>query len=572
MKQFFTLSLLLGCLTASGMSMTYHVPGRQTFTLHDSAMRDASAISVSVKPAEAGESSDLHDLPLIQTLPDGMDAELYSRDSYFFARDGQGQMFTMRDFGRVAYIAASDTEVYVENPFGGMPTHTWLKGERDGDKVTVSFPQLVYLEEYHDWENDPDEELGLTITDYYYAYKFILQVGDDKSSFVIDSDNPVVSFTLKDGKLVEDSDAYIGMVGEYRMYDEEMNPYIGFNWMGFADGMLEYTKVDAEVISVPEDAKFEKWILDNQGDQTFVEMAFDGEDVYLRGFIQTEVDGELEFPSVKGRLQDGNLIFNGVQYLGIDPRFEHLAYALPATYEVGEDEWAGEMVYTAADNLKLVYDAENRIFSAPADYSLVVSAIPDGIFTVMALDEPVLRWQDMSTPMVPCTPTDLYYEYMEDYEFGVFAFSISSVSEDGRLLDTSNLYYTIYVDGEEFTFYPDEYWDLEEPMTDVPYDYWDSYLNSFGDEHEVVLFAMNIEEVGVKAKYINTDGTVEYSDIATYLTSGINGVKEQAAVTDTEWYDLSGHRLNGPSEGFNIMRVTLEDGSVQVKKLVNLKK
>lgn len=563
MKQIFTISLLFGVLS---LSATPKASPLQKCVIPQQQSLDKVAAMPMAKVNE-----DIHDLPLIESLPEDAVEQLYSRDSYFFARDGQGQMYNMRDYGRVAYIAVSDTEVYIESPFGGWPTKTWLKGERDGDKVNVTFPQLIYREEYPDWDNDPDGELGLMVTDNYYAYKFILQVGEDKSSFTVDGDNPTITFSFDGTNLMEEGDAFIGMIGEYRMYDENQNPYIGFNWMGFADGMLEYSKVNANPVEVPESVQFEKWILDNQGDLTFVDMAFDGEDVYLRGFIQTETrDGELEFPAMKGTFSDGKLVFSGVQYLGVDPRFEHLAYAMPATYEVGTGEWEGENVYQAEKDLVFEYDEETKVFTSQNGYSLVVSAIPNGIFTVMALDEPVLRWQDMSTPLVPSTPTDLYYEYIEDYGFGVLAFSMTSESEDGRLMDTSNLYYTIYVDGEEFTFYPDEYWDLEEPMTDVPYDYWDSSINSFGDEHEILLYIMMIETIGVKAKYINVDGSVTYSDMATLNTSGLTLTNDNKVIS-TEWYDLSGCRLSKPGEGIMIKKTVREDGTVEVKKLFNLK-
>ena len=199
------------------------------------------------------ENADLHDLPMIEELPEGVTDALYARDSYFFAVDGWGQMYSSRDYGMATYVAVSDTEVYIRDPFAGRPTGTWLKGERDGDKVSVTFPQKMLVETYPDWEQDPEGDLGITITDYYYAYKFTLKQGEDKSSFEIDSENPVITFTISDGELKQEGDAFIGMVGEYRMYDKDNNPYTGFNWMGFADGQLEYSKVTAKYEEAPAD-------------------------------------------------------------------------------------------------------------------------------------------------------------------------------------------------------------------------------------------------------------------------------------------------------------------------------
>lgn len=563
MKLFFTIALLgtsLGAI-AGAVPEFRQIPSSRMMKENSRPM------------AREADNSDLHELPLIETLPDGLEQEIYSRDSYFFARDGQGQMYTMRDYGMVSYIAVGEKDVYIKDPFAGWPTGSWIKGERDGDKVNVTFPQMVWIETYPDWENDPEGDQGLMITDYYYAYKFILQEGEDKSAFIIDSDNPTITFAFDGSSLKEEGDAFIGMVGEYMMYDKENNPYIGFNWMGFADGMLDFTAVKSEPLTLPTDLEFEKWILDNQGDMTFVDMAFKDSDVYLRGFIQTEDnEGNMFFPAIKGTLSGGQLTFSGSQYLGIDPRFGHLAYFVPSKFEAGEpgaDEWEVENIYLPVSEITFDYDEAEKVFTCQEDEALVVSALPDRIFTVMALDAPMLRWQDMSIPLEPCEPTDLKYEYWDDYEFGALGFSLSPLSADGRLMDTSNLYYVIYVDGEEFTFYPDEYWDLEEPMTFVPYDYWDSYINAFGEEHEVLLFAQKIDSLGVKARYVNPDGTVKESDIAVFTVSGADKIMDSEGVR-TEWYDLQGRRLNGAAEGLVIRRDICSDGSVVVRKVMNL--
>lgn len=563
MKQILTLSLI-GVAAAATAGVA---PARlQSLTVGE--------MKENARPIARVENADLHDLPMIEELPEGVTDALYARDSYFFAVDGWGQMYSSRDYGMATYVAVSDTEVYIRDPFAGRPTGTWLKGEREGDKVSVTFPQKMLVETYPDWEQDPEGDLGITITDYYYAYKFTLKQGEDKSSFEIDSENPVITFTISDGELKQEGDAFIGMVGEYRMYDKDNNPYTGFNWMGFADGQLEYSKVTAKYEEAPADLTFEKWILDNQGDLTFVDMATSGEDVYIKGFIQTEYNGERIFPAIKGTLKDGKLVFDSTQYLGVDPRYDHVAYFMPGTYEEGvpsEDEWEVENIYYPASSITFAYDEVNKTFTCSEGEALVISALPDRTFVILALDEPVLRWQDMSTPLVPCTPTDLMYKYWEEYEYGAVGFSLSSESEDGRLMDLSNLYYTLYIDGDEFTFYPDEYWDLEEPMTDVPYDYWDSAINAFGDEHEVLLYVQNIETIGVKAKYVNLDGEVTTSEMATLSVSGVNEVAAGEPVK-TEWYDLQGRRLTAPAEGLMIRRDIDAEGNIVVRKVMTYKR
>lgn len=52
---------------------------------------------------------------------------------------------------------------------------------------------------------------------------------------------------------------------------------------------------------------------------------------------------------------------------------------------------------------------------------------------------------------------------------GGLQYSLSYYSADFNYLDPSCLYYNLYIDGEVVTFSPDDYANLTEEMTDVPY-------------------------------------------------------------------------------------------------------
>ena len=62
-------------------------------------------------------------------------------------------------------------------------------------------------------------------------------------------------------------------------------------------------------------------------------------------------------------------------------------------------------------------------------------------------------------------------DYDDDYGYGGVQLSLTRASEDGNYLNPSKLYYNMYLDDEKYTFYPDEYPEKIEDLTDVPYSY-----------------------------------------------------------------------------------------------------
>lgn len=552
MRQIFTLTLLAAAATATFAAD--RLPGRAPALVSQYSMRAPD------------QGDDLHSLPLVDELPEGVEAGLYSRDSRFYARDGQGKLYYAGDYGLAARIALTEDKAYIASPYAGWPTDTWLCGDRDGDKVTVTFPQLIYFEEYPDWDNDPFGDLGLMVRDNYYAYKFILEDRGETSAFIIDSENPAITFTIgEDGSITQEGDCYIGMVGEYRNYDENGNPYIGFNWMGFADGYLSYSVFDAEPVVPGEDVAFEQWVLDNSGVTSLVGVAMTDEgDVYLKGLydLAPYSEDDRQPAVIHGRRDGDKVVLEGGQYLGIDRRSNHFAYFVPGFMDGTTDE--GETVYIPAETLELAYDAGIRELRAADDASVCVSSMPERLFLLEVMDSPVLTWQDMSTPMVPVIPEIVNYDWYEDFGFGVLMFNLSDRTDDGRLMDVSRLYYNIVVDDEDFVFYPDEYWSLEEPMTYVPYEYWDDSILCNGDEHEVLLYMVGFDNIGVRASYHNADGTVTYSQIGWLHSNGVETL--QADEVSVEWYDLHGHRLEGPVPGVSVRRAVMSDGRVVTGK------
>ena len=176
----------------------------------------------------------------------------------------------------------------------------------------------------------------------------------------------------------------------------------------------------------------------------------------------------------------------------------------------------------------------------------------------------------------PANPRALrFYDYMEFFDYNVFEFELPALSSDGGLLDTSDLSYVIYVDGEEWTFDPEDYW-IEEPMTEIPwsFDNEDNILKWFGScKHAVYFYAEGISTLGVQSIY-RYGGEETRSEIVTISVddsdiddpSAVAVVGGGKKVKDVRYYDLSGRQVAAPAAGICVKRVTFEDGTVATFK------
>lgn len=157
--------------------------------------------------------------------------------------------------------------------------------------------------------------------------------------------------------------------------------------------------------------------------------------------------------------------------------------------------------------------------------------------------------------------------------FGYVTFDIPMLNTDGMLLDSNKLYYNVYINGDKFTLYPDEYHMLKEEITDIPYDFTDAHGGLNGDItiegslRTFILFSEGIESVGAQSFYVDGD-KVYYSKLVEENVSGaINDVKQDTTIVEETYIDLAGRRVITPEKGVYIKRVKMADGSVKSDKV-----
>ena len=184
---------------------------------------------------------------------------------------------------------------------------------------------------------------------------------------------------------------------------------------------------------------------------------------------------------------------------------------------------------------------------------------------------PVLR-ENSLTDYTPADPSIKAFRFYDSLGFGYVSFDIPMLNVDGMVLDTKNMYYNIYIDGEKFTLYPDEYQMLDEPITDLPYDFTDARDGRPGDItiegslHTFILFGQGIESVGVKS-YNVVNGNVYESRLVEGAVASIDVPEVADNVVGEVYTDLMGRVVNNPGRGIYIKTVKYADGSMKSFKV-----
>lgn len=525
---------------------------------------NSSKASMRNLPARS-QKEDLEALPLVVGLPEGVEGKDLARANNYFALSVYGELYASQEVGMIGNVALTDDKAYLLDPFAGMKTESYLVGDRNGDEITFSFPQKIYQETYEDWYTDPTGET--MVTDWYYAFKCTYTDDGENSSLVIDTENPEIKFTLgADGSLTQEGDAYIALV---LGADNDEGVY-SLEWTGFADAAIVYTEVTEQPTLLPEGALLDDWIMAAGEEMRLVKAGFIDGDLYIQGLLSTMPQGVVK--GVKSEDEDDAYIFS-VQYVGPDYSYDHFAYMSPALYELSENESGDyESSYTPAESVTMRFldDGDYKVIMTDPDQAVLFSSLPGGGLWMEAYDEPAFQWQDMSTPMTPADPEIIEYQFYDALEYGALTYYIPILSMDGRMLKADRYYYNFYFDDELYTFYPDEYYNLEAPMTNIPFGFEDFMdFISYGEENQAVIYARGFNKIGLQSVYLNEDGTETRSEMVTYELEG-DGVElvETSVEKSVEWYDLAGRRIAAPSQGIAIRRTILEDGTVKTSKVI----
>lgn len=455
--------------------------------------------------------------------------------------------------GQIVYC--DDNTVYIKNPISQFATNSYIKGTIDGDEITVKLPQPIYQEDY-------DGEV------YNYQIERLAYSEDEEGGWYYrDENSSEVKFTLRNDSVIwaEDTlgDVMLGLCDDTG------------EWMGYGDYNMVYSKVTDTVVEAPADMTCEDWVLKANDDGHFVKVGFSGKDVYVGGIYETMPDA-----FVKGTIDGDKVVFKSGQYLGPDESLNCHAYFVTGGSEMVWDdvymEWYSSPYLT--EQIELSYDAEAKTMIADSknDSTMFINSGKAHIYYIEAFDAPEFRYQaPIEGAVKPATPEFLSLSpYDEYYGYGYIDFIVPKFDVDGRMLDTDKMHYNLFIDDELFTFYPDEYIALTEEMTDVPYDFTDSYdIYDYGTEKMIYFYTTGFEKIGVRSTYTADNGESKDSEIAWYYvnggTVGINAAEAGAkGVKSVVYTDFSGRRVAKPVRGIYIKTEVYDDGTQKSVKML----
>lgn len=472
-------------------------------------------------------------LPIITTVPETAVRKDFDRSGFGWNTDLSAGLMVVQEEGLASPLWFDGDDVYLLNPFTQVMTDSFIKGRLEDDRLVFDFPQAVY-EGGHD---------GVVYQ--YMANRLYFMDDETGGSYYIDK------FTPNSITFERDGDSFVMEGG----YDGRviLGLTIDNRWEGFGDYNIRFTPFEGEAVTLPESVTTENWGLSADGIRRQVPVGIDGDDIYIGGISTLCPSGW-----IKGTLADGKATFP-FQYIGIDNTF---GYRLTLKGGSLSEDVDGRTLLEPdpSGTVTFTYDADGN--SLTADMPIAIcGGVGSGIR--QAWKDVTIRWQSGEISLIPATPRLLAFQpFDEQYGYGAVLIEPTAYNVDGDILDTDNLYYRLFVDGEPFTFYPDEYYQLLSPMEWIPFDFTDDWDFNIRDaQRMIVLYLRDIETVGVQQMY--RDGETEYlSETDTYGQGGIGFTPATApSAVSVRDYDLTGRPVGAGYKGVVIRRQVMDDGT-----------
>ena len=465
------------------------VKGKYEFrTSHKSSQRDGKSLVAPSRKAPAR-------IDVISDQPAG-EMKVYQRSGGAMYNSWGYLFTTYQDGGAIEVVFAEDGKtVYLHDPISQAVAGTWVKAELSDDGKTLTMPLNQFIVYWADsgyglmtaWVDITVDEEGYIATSVDYdRTEATFTIGDDGTISLNGSSGDVNTFECSG----------LGLI-----YDDDLS------WAGYADWESVYTPFTDTPVVMPDDAVLEDYSMfyfdaDGNNNGKMVKVAMVDNDVYVQGFSSLVPDGVM-----KGTLSGDKVTFPSNQYIGVGSGlFLYMA--------------ACDEEYNLLESLVLDYDAETRTMTANDAFTVVAGG--------QAMENPYL--QPVFAPYVdhaatPANPAVLSFNDQGDIGgSNMGEFSVPTLDTEGKFINPNDLYYRIYFDDDEvFTFGPDEYPYVADFMSDVPYNYTDSYDIGQGGAF-IYFYETGFQRVGIQSVF-RGGGEERVSDIVYMeLTDGIEPV------------------------------------------------
>jgi len=451
----------------------------------------------------------------IYEAPEGDVKNFYRSGSGWLNKFTRYEMTEIKDVV-TELVFTTDGEVYMKSPLVNGDTNDWnhdtyIRGTYTDDTMTFEFPQIIDKGRMFSYdENDPST--------WENVYKTVCQLYDgivtDKGNNRYDvKATPSATQTLVYRK---------GADGSWKMESTSDSFFLGASgsftdaagWVGFGEWGITLAPAEdiPEAVVIPSTATGERWAMKYDYTGHFVNVYFDGDDIYIQGVSRT-----LPEAAIKGRIENGKAQFASPQYLGVDGS-GNLLYAFSAEQKEFEDPGQGiyYTYYTALNSLSFNYDKETKTLTGEGILMVADNPTAEQIRTYSDIyEDAVFAWQPEDVDKTPAAPILSRYTYNEKDKEGVIEFYLTTYNAEGQLIDSSKLYYNIIANGEVYELAAQSVAGETYPaMKDIPYSFR-NYVNVFatGTSHTFYLPFENPDIIQLRALY-KADETSEpiYSD------------------------------------------------------------
>lgn len=491
---------------------------------------------------------------------------LYWNSEYYYS--DEGYCTAGAEDGTVATIVeAANGDIYIYNPFSGFPVNSWIKGEKaGGDTINVRGYQPVYAYDY----GGKTEVDSLVIFDVKET-KHQDEEGYEYYSFDASrTAGQVAKFLWKDGTLTQLDDHILGI--------STATDSGTYTWAKVGDYHIKARKVDDPVLKLPDNLTWKNYKFLNDAtnsfsDATVIKLGFDNDNnVYFN------MNADINNSWIKGTIDGNKLTFKGHQYFGTDNKYHRHLFFMPGraetTYDSSNDDEVTNYYFT--DNITFDYNPQTGAFQS--DSVMFLNSGDQNVYYYTMYKN--MRFEPFT--QVAATPTEPIIHMgpevvkfsEDDTGFASYFIDLETpfLDVDSNYINPDSMYYRIYLDDSTnvYTFTTSDYPTLTEDMTDIPVLLHDGTIVGMYGRFHMVQFASQdlffdtdlnsvVERVGVQMFY-KGQGETRHSKIVWWnideqkVENGIKAPMTTAGEGHVNYYDLSGRRVENPSNGIYIMK------------------
>lgn len=449
----------------------------------------------------------------VVVLPEGVTAETW----YFTGTSPYGKVK-----GAEVGVAIDGNDIYVQGLMELLP-EAWVKGTIDGNTATFKSGQYFgqYVYEYTDGAGNPMSEA--------YDIFFLGYDGNNVADAVFEYDSEAGTLALD-----EDSYIVISMNERYEISNNAIYDY--FYYVSITQDMPEFP----EPLVAPEDLAVDTY-------------QFKGYDTYYEEDDIRQVTA--------GFYGENEVWFCGLSYYvpeaWVKGTINEGVVTIPETY-LGEYQGYFSNVELFFSGATFTYDAEAGTFTSPNGF-VSYETPQDSYWMDEYIDVVLTKINDIA--VAPANPTITNFVAFDTY-YPKVEFNIPLEDVNGAPILTSKLAYQFFIDkgegAEPLVLTPDIYVELEEDMSEIPYEFsdaWDIYntklyLNQSEDELK------SWKKIGLQTIYYGggecNKSEIDWYDVEEYwnLVTGIAGVNADSK--SVVYFDLQGRRVAAPGKGLYI--------------------